>query len=506
MQAILRNKLGRFALFTALLLAGCAHPRAGKMILIGGYESEDKSLQAGVSDTSVKLSIVDNPAVSRDNETAKCIRVSSEKGGEILFRPYSRNFDFTLNPPVFSLRILAPGKRLPVKLRIRPFKEDSAYPVLELEARTRKSGKWEQVVFDFTSQQPEDNVYSTLEVQLPPGEWFLDEIMAPDDDLGDMALFRRYEGNPIFFPEGENNWRDAHIANAGILNPSQTPNGLWMLYIRGTGHTPDYHDQIGLFTQSAADFNPFGPWKEYEGNPVIPYSPKGAFDDYLLLDTAPVMGKDSVIYVYYKGRDYAMNSHIGVAYSTDGGYHFVKTGHPWREGRNGTGSAIYHDGKYWLFSGTQAFVSDDPLDGNHAEVIPTIQPGGAPSHFDDYSLWGTMVFRLEGVDKWFMAYQGSSRHVDFPDRFHIAVSDDLVHWEKVQNRQPLFTRGKEGEWDQGGMWCPEIEEHEGMLYLYYEGWGIDQKVKDRNENYFEGHSSVGVASCPKDDFLRWCGI
>ena len=56
------------------------------------------------------------------------------------------------------------------------------------------------------------------------------------------------------------------------------------------------------------------------------------------------------------------------------------------------------------------------------------------------------------------------------------------------------------------MWCPEIEEYAGMLYLYYEGWGIDKKVKDRNENYFEGHSSVGVASCSTEDFLRWCGL
>ena len=495
-------------LFAALLLLlSCGRSGPAAMITIASFEDSDKSLQAGASDTTVRIAIVNNPVPCKANPSEKCLRSESAAGGEVRFAPYSRNFDFTLNPPVFTIKVLAPEKGQPVVLRMRPFQKDSGYPVLEASGeRTRKKGAWETLVFDFTDQAPEDNIYATLEVVLPAGEWLLDDLMVPDDDLTSIALFKRYEGNPVFFPEGELNWRDAHIANAGILNPSQTPTGEWMMYIRGTGHTPDYHDQIGLFTQPADDFHPFGPWKEYEGNPVIPFSPKGAFDDYLLLDTAPVMGKDSVMYVYYKGRNYAMDSHIGVAYSTDGGYTFQKPGHPWRDEPGSTGSAIYHDGKYWLFCGQRVFVSEDPLDGNNAEIYTTITIGGAPSHFDDKSLWGTMVFRLEGIDKWFMAYQGSSRHVDFPDRFHIAMSDDLIHWEKVQNPQPLFTRGREGQWDQGGMWCPEIEEYAGMLYLYYEGWGIDKKVKDRNENYFEGHSSVGVASCSKEDFLRWCGL
>ena len=488
-----------------LLVLSCSGRGQRAEIPVATYEPEAKSLTAGITSPGMSLAIVDNPAPSAVNGTAKCVRVASDTG-RVVLSPFGRNFDFTLNPAVFPLKVIAPGKGLPVTMRLMPFLEDSPYPPLGVTVNTRRSGRWEQLLFDFSGLHPEDNVYAGFELQFAEGEWWFDELYGPDDDLSSIALFKRYEGNPVFYPEGELNWRDAHIANAGILNPSQNPTGQWMMYIRGTGHTPDYHDQIGLFTQPADDFHPFGPWKEYEGNPVIPFSPKGAFDDYLLLDTAPVMGKDSVMYVYYKGRNYEMESHIGVAWSTDGGYTFSKPGHPWLDQHSGTGSAIYHDGKYWLFSGSRVYVSEDPLNGNDAEVYQTIVPGGAPSHFDDNVLWGTMVFRLEGVDKWFMAYQGSARHPDFPDRFHIAVSDDLIHWTKVQNSQPLFTRGSEGEWDQGGMWCPEIEEYDGMLYLYYEGWGIDKKIADRNQNYFEGHSSVGVASASKDAFLRWCGL
>ena len=257
-----------------LLLLSCSGSGPAAMLPISTFEALDRSLKVGVSDTAMRLAIVDNPSVTRANPSEKCIRAESETGGRVCFSPYSRNFDFTLNPPVFTVKVLSPGRGLPVALRMRPFKEDSEYPELESPVvLTRNKGAWETLIFDFSAQAPEDNVYATLEIVLPAGEWFLDDLMAPDDDLTSIALFKRYEGNPVFFPEGEQNWRDAHIANAGILNPSQTPTGEWMMYIRGTGHTPDYHDQIGLFTQPADDFHPFGPWKEYEGNPVIPFSP-----------------------------------------------------------------------------------------------------------------------------------------------------------------------------------------------------------------------------------------
>jgi beta-xylosidase len=117
-----------------------------------------------------------------------------------------------------------------------------------------------------------------------------------------------------------------------------------------------------------------------------------------------------------------------------------------------------------------------------------------------------MIFRLKGVDKWFASYQGSSNSYDFPDRFHIAMSDDLIHWTKVKNDKPLYTRGSLGEWDQGGIWFCEIIEHQGMLYMYYEGWGRVGYVENRDQPYFPGRSCIGAASVSKEEFLKWCGI
>lgn len=36
-----------------------------------------------------------------------------------------------------------------------------------------------------------------------------------------------------------------------------------------------------------------------------------------------------------------------------------------------------------------------------------------------------------------MVYQSSTRYFDFPDRFHVAYSDDLLNWTKVDNTKPF---------------------------------------------------------------------
>lgn len=503
-----------------LLLLGLASCSGGPgeggctLIPLATWEDGSASLEFRPGNSTMDLDVVENPSPDAVNSTSRCMRYVAGGGhGEYIWSlPWGRNFDFTANPPVFRMKVLAPRPGLRIHMKLEPVNlRGPVRPVTVRSVVSKDCGRWEQLEFDFSEFAPESNVYSKIVLSFNAGRsgldqvWYFDEIEGPSDDLTPVSLFRPYPGNPVFAPQGRNNWRDAHIANAGILSPEESPTGEWMLYCRGSGSIPDYHDQIGLFTQSADDFHPFGPWKEYPGNPVIKYT-EGGWDDYLLLDTAPVVGPDGTVYVYYKGRSHKMDSHVGVAWSDDGGYTFHKTGRPWMSTPEGMASAVYHDGRFFIFCGPRLHISDDPLDGNASQHYTTITPGGAPSHFDDHSLWGTFVWRLKGVDKWFMTYQGSARQNDFPDRFHVALSDDLIHWTKVRNPRPLYGRGPAGSWDQGGIWCPEVFEYKDSLYMYYEGWGVDDKVYDRNTAYFEGHSSIGAASCSKADFLEWCGL
>ena len=463
--------------------------------------------------------IVSNPAKDSANGTRNCAKVVSVAGdNEFLWcDPLPRKLDFTRNAPIFKMMVYAPKKGAEVSFKLE-HPDNYANNPKTTTAVTTKAGEWEELVFDFTDQELDDNFYQKIVLTFDRGKaaagdtWYFDEILCPSDDLTDICLFKRYENNPVFKPEGPASWRNQHIANAGILSPANSPDGNWWMYLRGSGDKPYYCDQIGLYKQSAANFKPFGPWNEYEHNPVLPVGASGSFDDGFLLDTAPVVGKDGVVYVYYNGNNRDRSKHgLCVRYSTDGGYTFTGIDAPVLVGK-GCSDAVYHNGKYYIYYGggnpcrLYVTVTGNPLSFAGAQTYETIPIGGGPSNFDSYAVNGSMIFRLEGVDKWFASYQGSSNSYDFPDRFHIAMSDDLIHWTKVDNDQPLYTRGSPGDWDQGGIWFCEIIEHQGMLYLYYEGWGREGYVENRDQPYFSGRSCIGAASASKEDFLKWCGL
>lgn len=493
-------------------------PDMDDITLLNQCNFESKTIDFKVNGTC-SYSVVLNPKMEGKNKTASCGLVTTGSGtDDFIYGPLmSRKIDFTCNAPIFTMKVLSPRAGGKIKLRLVAQASTGVKPV-ELTAKTVGNGEWEIVYFDFTSLKPESNRYQTAYIYFGAGEshkgekWYFDDICCPSDDLTDICLFQRNPSNPVFAPDWSRTWRGDHMANAAILSPKNSPDGNWWLYLRGSGSCPTYCDQIGLYQQSADDFHPFGPWNEYERNPVLPVGPAGSYDSGFLLDTAPVVGKDGVVYVYYNGKpqDQSTNG-LCVRYSTDGGYTFNRIDAPLLVGY-GCSDAVYYDGKYYIYYGggnpcrLYVAVTEDPLSLANAQTYQTIPIGGGPSNFDATAVNGSMVFRLEGVDKWFASYQGSSNSYDFPDRFHIAMSDDLIHWTKVDNDQPLFTRGSAGAWDQGAIWFCEIFEYEDMLYLYYEGWGKYGYVEDRNAPYFSGNSRVGAASCSKADFLRWCGL
>jgi len=359
------------------------------------------------------------------------------------------------------------------------------------------------LLFDADSQQEGD-------------KWYFDDITGPNNQAA-TTLFKRYENNPVLKRLQANNpaWRDIHVANATIMEPENTPDGKWRMYVRGSGNVPAYHDQIGLLYQDTEDFTPMGGWKEYENNPVLPVGEPGSYSEKNVLDCAPVRGKDGFMYLFFLAKKYTGLGSLAGSKSTDEGFSFQQFTDPVRN-NVGCSDAVYHDGKYYIFFGDGHWdgskwgtlsiyvgVTEDPehiLDENIFHAIPV---GGGPEDFDSYAVNGARIFKIKGVDKWWMTYQGSRRHFDFPNRFHIAYSDDLIHWTKVDNEQALFIRGDYGKWDQGGIWYGEIFESGDHLYLYYEGWGIDGPVDNRDVPYFPGGSQTGVASVSIADFLKW---
>ena len=484
--------------------AAYQEPDAAGTVLRWNYQNTFIYVVSGNMETAV----TDNPRRAGANKTRRCLEVreTDRKYGVLTFDAVTKKFDFTAQPPVFRLKALSPRRGTTVRLQL--ISEESWRPAVNAEAKTRSEYSWEDLVFDFGTV--ESNLYNRIGIQLSrtdgeePGVWYFDEIRIPDDDLTAISLFRRVEGNPVMKPDPARPWMDSHIANAAILSPENSRDGNWWMYPRGSDQGGN-REHIGVFTQPAADFKPLGPWVHYDGNPVIEVGPPGSYDEWRILDGAPVVGPDGITYLYYKARrNYGYGDGIGLAWSEDG-YHFTKLPDAWMAG-GGITDALYHDGKYYVFRGGDVDVLENPLTREGCQTFHIMDPGGAPSNMDNKIFWGNMVFRLAGVDKWFMAYQGSASQWDFPDRFHVALSDDLIHWEKVQNTQPFFSRGSAGQWDQGGIWYPEVFEVDGILYMYYEGWGKEGYSPQRDVPYAEGRSCVGAASCKKADFLRWCGL
>ena len=288
-----------------------------------------------------------------------------------------------------------------------------------------------------------------------------------------QSLFQKYTGNPVF-DIGANapTWRNFEVANVAILNPSQTPDGKWRLWVRGTGNG---RSQIGTFDQSATSFNPYGPWTEYGGNPVIRNGPNG-YDDSHALDVVATSGPNKEIYLYYMGRNGSSQSSLNGAVSTDGGFSFTKFANNPLKYDVGPNDAVYTGGQYHLFYGDAKWNGsgfDEPLQIWHSQsgspsalanqgYALRVGPAGS---FDSFSVNGAKIFRVSGDNRWFMLYQASNQHFDYPDRLHGAYSTDLVSWTKVDNGLPLLQRGNAGAWDQGAIWTGAVFEHDGQLHV-----------------------------------------
>lgn len=456
---------------------------------------------------------VDNPA---GDGKCGCLTL---KGGtnDCVVLMLDRCLDFTRNPAIIRLKILGPKAGAVVSVRLSPKTSQNPQPVF-CTVRTTKSGEWEELTFDFSSQKLESNWYQKMIVYFnrgkenkTPGEkWYFDDITVPDDDLTPLCLFQRPKDQRPPKPNRSYKWISNSTANPDVLTPAESPDGNWWLFMRGGDGS---YSRLGVYTQKASSFNPLGPWNYYDDNPIIDCNVDGRVDNRGVIDPSPVRGKDGKIYLFYKGQqknsDPMANSHPTVLFATStDGYEYSEA-EIWKEGIGISDLVVDDTGRFYLFIARRVYVFDDPYADSDAATVYTdiVDKGDGPANFDRYSINGMKIKRLPGVNKWFMFYQGSAIHDDFPDRFHVALSDDLIHWTKVKNDQPLFTRGPRGSWDQGAIWAPEVFEYNGMLYMYYEGWGTRGPVKNRDRRYFKpAHSEIGIATCPTEDFLRWCGL
>ncbi|MFC1738876.1 hypothetical protein ACFL1G_07510 [Planctomycetota bacterium] len=127
-----------------------------------------------------------------------------------------------------------------------------------------------------------------------------------------LGPWTEYEGNPVV------------LEDFGFVGGVVKVDGKYMMYnVHPIGSESPDSGPIKLATAE----KPEGPWRKYEGNPVIPGGEWGAWDDGGFSE-AGMLYHDGVFHCFYSGVKWEKLESIGYAYSFDG-YNFIKySGNP----------------------------------------------------------------------------------------------------------------------------------------------------------------------------------
>lgn len=310
--------------------------------------------------------------------------------------------------------------------------------------------------------------------------------------------WQRYKGNPIF-PAVPETWMESQTANPDLLEISNK----YFMYFRGQ---QGGHDRIGLATIPKKDFD--GKTWHIHPHPVIDVGKPGDPDEIHVLDPASVL-VDGKVYLYYSAVSPTCDRSVCLATSEDG-IHFKKyEKNPVVIG--GGPEIVFKDGRFYLYywqparrsSGFEIYLSIS-ANGFHFENISAnpVVPVGSEDSWDCHTTETPRIFKEKSL--YHMIYCGSDRYDDYPWHAGLATSRDLIHWKKYEHN-PIFSRGDEGEWDEGAIWFTTVEKINGIYYMWYEGYGGGTARVEPYGTYLkEGKSQVGMATLEADYFYVTC--
>ena len=231
---------------------------------------------------------------------------------------------------------------------------------------------------------------------------------------------------------------DSQTANADLLRIGET----YFMYFRGQ-HAG--HDRIGLATIGVDEFDGKA-WK-IRSQPVIDVGRAGDWDKTHALDPASVL-VNGTVYLYYSAVCPTCHRSVCLATSRDG-VHFKKYAeNPVVIG--GGPETVFRNGIFYLYywkprkvaKGFEIHLatSHNGYDFEESCARPVL-PTGPKGSWDSHTVETPRIFDEGGL--YYMMYCGSDRYEDYPWYAGLAISRDLVHWERYQHNLYFHAEKKE---------------------------------------------------------------
>jgi hypothetical protein len=227
-----------------------------------------------------------------------------------------------------------------------------------------------------------------------------------------------YEGNPLFAGTGQDTW-DREIRERGFILREEDSWRLWF-----TGYDSSRSETKSLGYATSADGIR---WSRHPGNPVFD---RGWTEDVF------VMKHEGVYHMFAEGTNdvaHRLTSPDGQRWEEQGRLDVrTRSGAPLSAGAYGTPTVWFETGTFYLFyerddKGIWLATSRDLRVWTNVQDEPVIALG--PDAYDRHAVALNQVVRYRG--RYYAVYHANAdRRWEGPWTTCLAVSDDLVRWEK----------------------------------------------------------------------------
>lgn len=238
-----------------------------------------------------------------------------------------------------------------------------------------------------------------------------------------------YEENPVFTGTGDDTW-DRNIRERGYILKEDDGYHMWYTGYRGNTNDP-------VMTLGYATSEDGIRWKRYSGNPVY---------DKNWVEDMMVVKHGGVYYMFAEGRDdiaHLMTSPDKVNWTDHGSLVIRQTsGEPLTAGPYGTPTVFIESNVWHLFyerndEGIWLATSKDGRTWTNVQDEPVITKG--PELYDKFGVAVNQVIRYG--DRYYAIYHGTPTEDWSVWNTDVALSNDLVHWEKFQGN-PILEENK----------------------------------------------------------------